>query len=281
MPREPDLPDLYATLDYRSWLQDWFDARKAANPRYSHRLFARRAGVRSPSLLREVIDGKRNLTANTLEGFVQALDLSSADARFFGDLVALDQADTEEERNEAWERVAASKRFREAHPIAGASVAYLSHWYIVAIRELALRDDFRRDARWVARQLRPRITAAQARSALETLESLGLLVEADGRWRPADVSLATPHEVAGLAAHNYHREMLDRVREAIQGAEPEERHLAGVTVCIPMALVPRLKAEFDAFQERLLHLCVARADEAERVYQLELALVPLSEEPSR
>ena len=37
------LPDLYAYLDYRKYLEDWFDARKAANPRFSHRMFARRA----------------------------------------------------------------------------------------------------------------------------------------------------------------------------------------------------------------------------------------------
>ena len=143
-------------------------------------------------------------------------------------------------------------------------------------RELAQRADFVADPAWVARQMQPRITPAQARDALETLFELGMLVEEEGRVRPADVSVATPHEVAGLAAHNYHQQMLDRARDAIEGADPEERHMLGITVAIPASLVPTLKAELDAVQERLLHLCDEHATEAERVYQLGLHLFPLS-----
>ena len=68
-------PDLYSYLSFRDFLKDWYAARKAADSRFSHRLFARRAGVSSPSLLNEVIGGRRNLTARTLEGFIKALGL--------------------------------------------------------------------------------------------------------------------------------------------------------------------------------------------------------------
>ena len=70
--------------------------------------------------------------------------------------------------------------------------------------------------------------------------------------------------------------MLERARDAVEGCKSRERHLVGVTVAIPEDLVPELKAELDRVQERLLNLCDARASEAERVYQLELCLFPLS-----
>jgi uncharacterized protein (TIGR02147 family) len=270
------LPDLATYLAYRAYLADWFTAQKAANPRYSHRMFARRAGVRSPSLLAEVIAGRRNLTPATIDGFARALSLGRDEAALFHDLVAFDQAADHAEKNAAWERIAASRRFRGARPIDGAMVRYLSHWYIPATRELALRADFQPDPAWVAAALLPKITASQARDALDTLLAIGLLVERDGRTVPADVSVATPHEVAGLAAHNYHREMLERASDAIGTVLPKDRHLCGVTVAIPARLVPQLKRELDAFQERLLHLCDETAGEAERVYQIGLYLVPLS-----
>lgn len=275
-------PDLYSYLGYRDYLRDWFAARKAADKRYSHRLFARRAGVSSPSLLKEVIAGRRNLTAATLAGFLNALNLSEDDAAFFQALVQLDQAATDEERNAAWEQVASSRRFRSARPIEGATVRYLSNWYCPAIRELALCGTFQNDPDWVRQQLQPRITRAEARQALETLFALGLLEEDDqGKVRAVDVSLATPHEVAGLAAHNYHHQMLQQAWDSIERADPDERHLLGVTVAIPEALVPLLKRELDAFQERLLHLCddaIAgeEAQPAERVFQLQLGLFPLT-----
>lgn len=275
-----DLPDVYSALSYRQFLRDWYEARKAADRRFSHRLFARRAGVSSPSLFNEVVAGKRNLTPVTLEGFIRALGLDDEEASFFRDLVQLDQGATPAERSDAWERIAASRRFRSARPIEGASFDYLSTWYLPAIRELALRGDFRFDPAWVARQLSPPISRMEAREALDTLVDLGMLVPADdGSVEVVDVSLATPHQVVGLAVHNYHRQMLERALDSITGHRSIERHLVGVTVAVPASLVPTLKEELDRFQERLLHLCDDHVDDAERVYQVHLALFPLSQAP--
>ena len=275
-----DTPDLYAYLDFRRYLADWFTARKAANPRYSHRLFARKAGHKNPSLLLLVTQGKRKLSPTNVAGFARALGLSADDTRFFAHLVALGQASTQTEQNEAWAHISASRRFRDARALEGQGFEVISRWHHSAIHELARRDDFEADPAWVARTLRPRVTKAQARAALELLFDLGMLVtDEHGRTEPRDVSLATPHEVAGLAARNYHDGMLDLARKSIAGSARDERHLAAVTVCIPRSLVPALKREIDAFQERLLDLCDGATDAPEQVYQAHLALFPLSEAP--
>jgi uncharacterized protein (TIGR02147 family) len=226
-----------------------------------------------------VINRRRNLTPTTLDGFAIALGINAEEAGFFRSLVALDQAETEAEKNEAWEQVASSRRFRNARRIEGEVFRYLSNWYFPAVRELALRHDFQADPDWVASQLLPRVTPAQARQALQTLTELGMLVQDETGTHPAEVSVATAFEVAGLAAHNYHRQMLERASEAIELADPDERHLSAITVAIPVDLVPRLKSELDTVMERLLHLCDEQAHAAERVYQLNVQLIPLSRAP--
>jgi len=271
---------VFAYLDYRRFLDDWFRAAKAGNPRFSHRMFARMAGQKSPSLLIQVIGGKRNLTAATAESFSRAMGLPSDEAAFFADLVRFNQADTQAEQNQAWARISASRRFREARLVEGQAVEYISHWYYPAIRELAHRDDFDPDPSWLSRTLRPRVTPAQARQAMDVLLSLGLLTpDEHGIPRPSEASVVTPHEVAGLAARNYHRGMLELAAASIEGTAAPERHLVAVTVNIPQSLVPRLKEELNAFQERLLDLCDGAEGDPERVYQAELALFPLSEPP--
>ena len=100
--------------------------------------------------------------------------------------------------------------------------------------------------------------------------------DASGKPEPVDVSLATPHEVAGLAARNYHDGMLGLARRSITDAAREERHLCAVTVCISPAILPQLKRELDAFQERLLDLCDGSDAPPEQVYQVHMALFPLS-----
>jgi len=279
MRRGPKL-DVFQYLSFRAYLGDWYAAQKRADTRFSHRLFARRAGVQSPSLFNEIVAGKRNLTATNRDGFVRALTLNREEGAFFADLVELDQSRTEEDKNAAWERVAASRRFRSARPIEGGMFAYLSNWYYPATRELALRDDFVADPEWIAARLQPQISKSQARDALRTLLALGMLQEIDGQIRPVDVSLATANEVAGLALHNYHRQMLQRAQDSIVGTLAPERHLLGVTVAVPTSLVGRLKAELDGVQERLLHLCDEHSSKAERVYQLQLCLFPLSSDPA-
>jgi uncharacterized protein (TIGR02147 family) len=270
-------PSVYDYLDHRRFLAEWFKAKKAENPRYSYRLFARRAGQRSPSLLHHVIEGERNLTAATTDAFIEAMALPAADARFFRLLVELDQAKTSEERNAVWESIASTRRFRDARRIEGAAFDYLSNWYVPAIRELAQRPDFSADPEWIARMLRPRITAKEAREGLELLLTLGLLVrDDDGLLVPAEASVVTPPEVVHLAVENYHRGMLHRAVDAIRDFTPPQRHLIAITVSAPESLVPRLKDEANAFLERMMHLCDEAKVDADRVYQLNLQLFPLS-----
>lgn len=271
------IPSIYDYLDHRRFLAEWFRAKKKENPRYSYRLFARRADQRSPSLLHHIIEGKRNLTAATTESFITAVGLQASEARFFRLLVELDQAKTSDERNEVWDRIASTRRFREARRIEGASFDYLSIWYVPAIRELAQRPDFVADADWIANTLRPRIKVKEARDALDRLTTLGMLVEDDdGLLVPAEASIVTPPEVTHLAVNNYHRGMLARAADAIDGFEPDERHLIAITVAAPEALVPRMKDEANAFLERMMSLCDDASADVDRVYQLNLQLFPLS-----
>ena len=269
-------PDLFTYLDYRRYLIDWFSWKKAKNSRFSHRAFMQRAGLSSPSLLLSVMEGKRNLTPSTIESFIKALGCTSEAADFFQNLVALSQAENLEERNAAWEKVRATRRFREARVLDGAAVEYLSCWYYPAIRELAAFGQFQADPEWIALMLQPRITTAQARKGLELLQMLGMLKpDADGQLRPAEASLVTPHEVAGMAAMNYHVGMVARAAEAL-AVPPWQRHYCAVTVAIPDALLPRLKQEITRFQERILDLCDSTEEPKSVVYQFNMQLFPLS-----
>ena len=271
-------PDLFSYLDYRRYLKDWFDWKQSRNPHFSHRVFARLAGQKNPSLLGQVIAGRRNLTARTTRAFCRAMSLDDEESSFFGMLVELDRAANNTERNRIWDRISASRRFQQARRIEGESFRYHSRRYFPAIRELAARPDFVADPAWIAAALRPRITAEQAADALTSLQEMGLLREdASGHLRPAEATLATPHEIRDLAAHNYHAGMLSLASEAMARFPAEERHFGALTVTVPRAMLPQLKEEIAAFQERLLHRCDSITAPGEQVMQLNIQLFPLSD----
>lgn len=277
------LPSIYNYLDYRMFLRDWYDAKKAANPRFSHRAFVRRTGQRSPSLLADLIAGRRSMPPKLVKPIAKAMGLDAAQTRFLGRLVDLDRAQTPEQRNEAWDQIAGSRRFRAARQVEGNSFTYVSTWYYPAIRELARRRDFRPDPTWIASTLRPVISVAQARQALAVLFDLGMLERVDDAVRQAEGAVVTPREVAGLAVHNYHRGMLELAGSAIDSFKHTERHYTGVTVCVPESLVPRLKREIAAFAEQVLEMCDGAEAAPQRVHQIQIQLFPLSarvEEPT-
>lgn len=273
------MPDVFAYLDHRAFLAAWFEARKAAEPRFSHRRFAEAAGQKSPSLLQEIIQGRRNLTPLTGPAFARAMALDEAQTAFFLALVEFNQAATDELKAQAWERISAERRFRDARHLEGDAYEYLSKGLLPLVRELAALPGFREDPAWIASVVRPRASEAEVRAALGTLERLGLLVRDEaGLLRPTDASVVTPREVGTLAVHNYHRDMAARSQAAVGTVAPGERHFLGLTVAIPPELMPVLKERLNALQATLLDLCDSSTDLKRRVVQVNLHLFPLSED---
>lgn len=268
---------VYDFLDYRAYLRSYYEAAKRTQRSFSFRSFSKLAGLRSPNFLKLVIEGERNLGADSVQGFCVALALTGADAEFFADLVAFNQAASLADKNRAFERISASRRFRAARRIDGELFAYLSHWYNPAIRELAGRADFSEDPRWIASRVRPRISPTEAAEALRLLFSLGLLVRdpSSGRVLRGEPTLTTEHEVRSLGAAAFHRQMIERAAESLETVPSALRDLAALTVCISPATAARVKERIHQFREALTELCDSDTAGAV-VYQLNVQWFPLS-----
>ncbi len=270
-------PNVFDYLDYRAYLRSFYEARKQTRAGFSFRTFSKRAGLKSPNFFKLVMDGDRNLGADTVPKFADALGLTGAEREFFRDLVAFDQGSDSIEKNRAFERIAASRRFRTARRIDGLLLTYLSHWYHPAIRELAARKDFSADPKWIAKRLRPAISPRQAAESVELLLSLGLLVKdpVSGRLSQGEPTLTTEHEVSALGAVNFHRQMLQRASESIDEIPAELRDLAALTVCVSAPTAARVKERIHQFREALTELCDAEPA-GTTVYQLNIQWFPLS-----
>jgi uncharacterized protein (TIGR02147 family) len=270
-------PDIFEFIDYRAYLRAYYEEGKAKTRVVSYRYLAKRAGFSSPSYLRHVMQGERSLGTESVEKLIDALGLREDESRYFRDLVAFGQAEGPEAKNEAFERVASHRRFRQARRIEGALFRYLSHWYYPAIREMSARADFEVDPVKIAGLLLPRIKAQEAKEALETLFELGLLVRtAEGRVVRAEPTLSTEHEVRNLGIGNYHRQMLERAGASIELCQREHRDLAAMTVCVSLDTIAELKRRVHEFRERILELC--DSDPAPKVvFQINTQIFPLSD----
>lgn len=269
-------PDIYGFICYRTWLRAWFDWKKTVRPTYSHRLFARRAGQRSPSTLIQVMDGTRNVSDTALEGFVKALDLEGDEERFFRDLVQLDQGVTPAVRSQALERVLATQRFRETRSMEGELTQVLSDWHGPAIFELAGCPDFRLDPEWIASRLDPAISLEEAQDAVDLLLRVGMLERSPEGVRRQAPRFGIPQPVHRTAALRYHLAMLRLAARGLERFDEKARFVSGFTTAIDPARLPELQEEMESFLARFFGRCEGEETPRE-AYQLSLAFFPLSD----
>lgn len=270
-------PELFAYLDYRAYMRDYYEAAKANTAHMSFRYLSQRAGFKSPNFYKLVMDGSRNLSVDGAKRIAKALGLHGEERAFFLELVFFCQSEEVDQRNASFERISASQRFQQARRLDQGSFEYLSNWFYPAIREMVARSDFREDPEWIAAQLLPPIEPAQAARAMTLLWSLGLIArdEETGKVIRVDPTLATGHEVRALAVGNYHRQMLSQAGRAIERVPARERFLGATTMCIDQQSFEQIKQSVNQLRELVFDLA-EKSEGRDRVYQLNIQLFPLT-----
>lgn len=268
--------NVFAYTDYRAYLSELYRWKKEHEYGFSHRSFARLAGLRSSNYLKLIIEGERNLSPAMSVKFAQGCGLRSDEADFFCDLVALNQAKTARDRDTAYQRLSRFRQYRALRRLDAEQAAYHSNWYLPAIRELVTRTDFRDDPAWIARTLLPPIRRNEAKKAVETLLALGLL-QRDARERlvQADPLVTTGDGPQGHHIVSYHRMMLESAARSIDAVERELREISTLTVCVGDEALPVIKQRISAFRRELLQFAEQASDRT-RVLQINFQMFPLS-----
>lgn len=78
--------------DYREFLRDYYRFMKNSESGFSHRVFVRRLGKKSPSFLADVIESRVNLGLESVRRFTKILGLGDDDGAYFEALVFFQQA---------------------------------------------------------------------------------------------------------------------------------------------------------------------------------------------
>lgn len=134
--------DVFAYLDYREFLRDYYLTRKTTGRGFSYRSFSRRAGLKSPNYLKLVIDGDRNLSTDMAERFAAACGLGDDAQRYFIDLVAYCQATSAATRNRHYARLTGARHARNTNEIESAMTSLsicVGEAGLVALRERVQR----------------------------------------------------------------------------------------------------------------------------------------------
>ena len=268
-------PDVLQYTNYRVYLRDYYEYKKKTVPAFSLRFFAEKAGLSSHAHLKLTIDGKRNITKNTVVKLIHGLGLDGQRAAYFESLVFFNQAQTDADKQVYYAQLLKASPRSKLHKMDKAQFRIFREWHHSAILEMVALKDFRPIPDWISRRLGGLVTPAQVMESLKLLVEVGLLVKTANGYRQRDPLITTDDEVQDLMVKMYHLQMLKLSASMLSALPGERRDVSALTFSIKREDFPNLKKHLQLMRKELLDFS-AKAGEAEEVVQVNIQLYPLT-----
>jgi uncharacterized protein (TIGR02147 family) len=268
-------PDVLQYTNYRVFLRDYYEFKKKTVPAFSLRFFAEKAGLSSHAHLKLTIDGKRNITKNTVVKLIHGLGLDGQRAAYFESLVFFNQAQTDADKQVYYAQLLKASPRSKLHKMDAAQFRIFREWHHSAILEMVALKDFRPIPDWISKRLGGLITPAQVTESLKLLVELGLLVKTANGYRQRDPLITTDDEVQDLMVKMYHLQMLKLSADMLSTLPGAQRDVSALTFSIKREDFPNLKKHLQLMRKELLDFS-AKAGEGEDVVQINIQLYPLT-----
>jgi len=271
------MADVFTYLDYRKFLKDYYVQQKKDNPNFSYRYFGRIAGLKTSSLYKSIIDGKRNMSPATIRKFIKGLKLQKRQAEYFENLVLSNQAKTDEDRDLYFNRLISAKPQAKLTGIDKDQYAYYTKPYFVIIREMVALPGFREDPLWIADKIDLAISPQQAEEAVHVLIRLGLLKRnKEGKLVHSNTTVITPPEIESVDIFNFQRLMINMSKIAMLKSNPKFRDFPSMTIPIPLESLEEIRKKIREFQKELAHQISNGPENFGSVFQLNIQLFPVT-----
>lgn len=268
------MPTVIEYLDYRKFILDSYKERKASAA-FTWREFAKLAGFANPVYLKQVADGKYNLSLEAAGRVGKAMSLEGVDLTYFKLLVSFSHAKNDKLRQSVFKKMQGIVADRKEAVLNSESYKFFRSWKYSAIREIAssLKNP---KAVEIAKLCYPEIPASEVSEALKLMCRLGLLVQdKDGRYHETSKVISIVDGLKQLASTNLQCEMGFLAIDAMRNLPFAERSMSGLTIGISEKAHDRILYEISEFRKKITSI-VIEDEKVERVYRLNLQFFPLS-----
>jgi uncharacterized protein (TIGR02147 family) len=226
-------PNVFDYLDYPQYLADHYSWAKSTDLSFSHRTFLSRAEIKGSVYLHRIINRQRKLSKSNIGNFIRALGLKGKKAEYFTTLVQFCNAKPGDEKERLLQQLLRLRGTQPSHRLGNQSLTFYDKWYYPIIRELVVCLDFGDDYNVLANHVQPRISAAQARGAVNYLVRNGFIrKDSAGTYVQTHPAITTGDEVSSTILRNYHRTVLQQSAEALDRVPPEERDITSLALSV-------------------------------------------------
>lgn len=261
-------PKPYAYYDYREFLREVFEFRKARDEGFSHRKFLAAAQIPGSAYLVRVLKSNRKLNRKYVPHFCRALGLSAREEKYFAVLVDYGNEKRHEAKHLLLKDLLKMRAAEPEHSLRDTRLKFFRRWYYPVVREIISLMEFRGDFNQMARMIVPPITAVQAENAVKFLEKNGFVSRDDGgRYVLSEAFVTSGDVMNSTVLDQYHRANLALNCDALDLVPPDLRSASSLTLTLSEANFDRVRKEIRDFRAHLL--AIAKEDpNPERVFHI-------------
>ncbi|MBK8801094.1 MAG: TIGR02147 family protein [Fibrobacteres bacterium] len=273
-PGSPPPPVVFSFLDHREFLRRWYEWKKLSSRGFSYRSFAKKAGFSSMSFLRDVIEGRRNISEDSVEKFLGAIGLVEDAAVYFRELVKYNRETDDTKKAQSFRKLLLLQARREFSSVKLAQSRYYSDWIHVVLREVAPLERFEGNAKRMGESIRPALPTAQVQESLELLLELGMLEKAkDGSYRQTNARLIPGDQDAAII-RNAKRQMLLHALDRLDQGPPPDTLISSTTLAVSRHRAKKIAEQLRQFGLDLLADTVTDDGPVDQVVQINFQLIP-------
>lgn len=272
-------PNIFAYNDFKLYLKDFYTYMHNIDKKFSKSFICKELGLpNSRSYFQDVLNGKF-VSHVKVPLFIKLLGLQKEECQFFRTLVNYNQAvDDPQEREMLFEQLISLNH--SPHKIMSSiEFSYYKEWFHSVIRAVLYIIDFKKDGDYLklARQIFPPLTESQARTSVNLLLNLGLISQnKSGFLKPTDKIITTGSYAKDELIKQYQLKSLDVAKEAILKNQNQDQRVITKMMTISQNSFNRILKLVEKFNAEITSIVHKDESEADRVYQMDIVLIPIS-----
>ena len=283
----PEKPLLAKYTDFRRYLQDFYNYKRALSAKsirpYSYGNFSAAADIKSPSYLKLVIEGQRNLSQKTIMKFAKALQLDKESTMEFQSLVEYGQAKEPLDRNQALKSL---MTIRSDQQLKGGRINSdvwdkFSSWVTWVIYNIADQEGAEFRPSHLQKLLRGRVSLDRIKKAYDNLLESGDLIynKNSGEIKKGRLPTNNSQNISIEMVRKLQSELIYLSLESLFQDNPVDREFGAVTFALTREEFEKMKFELRQLKKRYFKDIATKRESSkgEKVYQLNIQLFPVTD----
>jgi uncharacterized protein (TIGR02147 family) len=245
MLQKPLAPNVFDYLDFRRYLKDFLHFLRQNNPAFRFQTLVEQFGL-------HIIKG-RKLTSAFLDSYIRICALEGNAALYFRAIVGYEQASNDAEKTSCFNEILALSPHLETVKLEQEAYRYFSKWYHPVM--LSMLDIYKgtNDHREIAKMFKPKISALQAKQAIQALSELQFVSWDENRkqWTVHHKFLRCTDKARVVALKEFHKKMIDAGRQAYEN-DFHNQDFSTLTLSTSVETKKEIESMIVEFREKIM-----------------------------